>query len=39
MMKHWMDTVHALLRHPNLTAPKLRRILDDVDLVLKDLKG
>jgi len=39
MLKHWMDTVHALLPHDSLPAPKLRHILDNVDWVLRDLKG
>lgn len=39
MMKHWMDTVHTLLLHDSLTAPKLRRILENVDVVLRDIGG
>lgn len=39
MMKHWMDTVHLLLRHDSLTLPKLRGILDGVDTVLREVKG
>lgn len=39
MMRHWMDMLHLLLRHDSLTAPKLRRMLDSADSVLKELKG
>lgn len=38
MMRHWMDMLHLLLRHDSLTAPKLRRMLDSADSVLKELK-
>lgn len=39
MTKHWMDTVYTLLRQDSLTAPKLRGILDNVDIVLRELEG
>ncbi|KAG0555640.1 hypothetical protein M758_12G188100 [Ceratodon purpureus] len=38
MKKHWIDTVHALLRHDGLTVLMLRGILDNVDIVLRELK-